>query len=209
MYLLVPLSCDDCNDSCCGVEYNHEYTVIDSLSVLVGSIQLEGSPGYEWYDFSADKSTAYEDAAISVRVSEVSLDLAQANESTFDMHFSLINRATACSYAGPEPTQGIQRISIFSDSDIVFNNAVFKAGADLSSFFSVLNRYGDEEEGNLTISDFIDLQNGFRYAFGQEGSYIVFVLNEDVKFSGQTLTFRVHFDDDTDFLVTTDEFIVE
>ena len=202
IYFVLPISCDDCQDSCCDTNYEHVYTEIEAITLAVGS--LEPHLDYDWYEFSSDQSTSFENAAISIEVTAVDT-IVKPTESARSSHFqfSLINRSYACTFAGPEPIQAIQSITITSDTQITNDGLVYESGDDLSSFFSIAS-----DADVLTIEDFIDLQNGFTYSFGTTNSSILLKLNAHLHLPGQMLTFRMLFEDESEFVLSTNEFII-
>ena len=202
VYFILPISCDDCLDSCCGTNYEHVYTEIEAMNLAVGS--LESNLDHDWYEFSSGQSTSFENAAISIEVTAVDTivnptEIARSSQ----FLFSLINKSYACTFAGPEPSQAIESITITSDTQIINDGLVYESGDDLSSFFSIAR-----DADIVSIEDFIDLQNGFTYSFGTTNSSILLKLDAHLQLPGQMLTFRIRFDDGSEFVLSTSEFIV-
>ncbi|UXX77896.1 hypothetical protein N7E81_11005 [Reichenbachiella carrageenanivorans] len=211
IYLVVPFSCEDskynCSDSCCGETFEQEYTEIDSLTLTVGSIEIFQGNGYQRNDFSTNKSTSFNDAAINIEIYELTwlAKLYESHQSNFN--FSLINQAYACSPPEPEPTQNLTSITISSNQPITVGDITYESGDNLSDFFSIVNRYSDEEDS--TIENFIIQQNESPYLFGAYGTSMTFRLNTDINIPNQTITIQVSFDDNSKFSLKTDEFVVE
>ncbi len=213
LYFLVPISCLDekCEDSCCGAPSELEYTKIDSLTLAVGSIDMYQGNGYDIVDFSSDKSTSYLDAAIFIEVFDIQFAADHGDGVNSTGSFSLLNQAYACSPPEPIPTQLFESITIVSDRPVVVNDTTFESGVDLSHLFYFPARYSDRE--NQSVDDYIEEQNQMiqypQGGFGYYKSNMLLQLNTNVVLPQQTLTFRIEFEDGAEFVLSTDEFVIE
>ena len=209
LYLLFPFSCETitCNHSCCGENFKESFTEIDSLRLAVGSVKLRQDSKGVYHEFASDTSTQWDKVALNISVYNVSL-IAHQNMGKFNhASFSLVNRLQACSPPEPQPAQKITSISITSDQDMTIDGALYAAGTDLVSFFGTYPRYRYEEMEN--IEGFITEQNDNPYRFGSTYSSVIFGLQQKVPFPQQKLSIAFHFDDNSVFTLSTDEFIVK
>ncbi|KXX69796.1 hypothetical protein [Flammeovirga sp. SJP92] len=211
LYLLLPISCSEktveCSDSCCGDSgLEQEYTTIDSLSIIAGSIETTQKNGYETIEFTKTLSSDWETAAINIEVAEL-LYFSQRNLKPSEFQFSFISSAYACSPVEPKPTQKIESFVITSDIDLTIGEETYASGTDLSKHFIAMSKFVSQDP--MSIEGFIAEQNDEVYFFGTFGSSIWLQLNKYIKMPQQTLTIQITFDDQSTFELITKDFSIQ
>ncbi len=209
IYLMIPISCSEsfrCSDSCCDDEgFKQQYSRIDSMSIYAGKIGLVEFGSTEREHFIEEPSRNFEEAALRIRTDRVEYISRATLEENFSL--SLLNGAYACSPPPPKTTQDLRSIEIFSDSSISSNDITYQAGEDLSNLFNVRIGYFDPE--HISVEEFIDRQRDNRVDFGEGISDTILRLNKAVHFPKNTLTVKIVLDDDTEFVLSTDQFQVD
>ena len=206
-YLIVPFSCEkfefNCSHSCCGESFDQEYSIIDSMSITTGKIISYKDNGYNRDVFEQSSSNSYATAALRI-------DIVGVKQLSFEykpkFNFSLMSTAYACSPPEANPTQRISSIRISSDKTINDNGTSYKPGEDLSVFFEIVPEYDNTE--NMTFEEFINKQQGEPSLFGSYSSGLTLKLNKQLTVPENILTITMNFDDDSEFILSTEEFSV-
>lgn len=157
-------------------------------------------------DFAAQEVTSdYTIAAISLEVTEVDYhEVAQQSNHSWSPFVSV---AYALRIA-PQPRQLLTGVSITSNADVTSGGQTYEAGTDLSELFVVSSVF--EQFRNISVTDFIDEQNGAPFLFGSVGSQIFLKLSDKPDQAiNSSMTVEMTFDDGVSFTSELSNFNAE
>ena len=201
--ILLSYSCID--DEC---SFDKIHSEIDSLTLTLGKIEIENGENFERIYFSTTNSSKWDSACIGISINQLREFSILHKAVKPSISLPIINNAYACSPPEPEPSQNITSITITSDKKLEAGNVSFQPGQDVSSLF--LLAQGDYSIGKfMSIEDYILEQNNNPSIFGTYYSLMVFRLKQKIELSDQRLNFRIAFDDQTIFVLSTDDFIIQ
>ena len=112
-------------------------------------------------------------------------------------HWSLFPTAAACSFAGPQPSQTITRVSVVSDNAY---NDDYPAGSELAGIASVYA---------YNYIDGVELLSDFASTDAPARESIQFFFTEAPQYANQSFTVTVELDDGSIFVKSTTDLILE
>lgn len=149
----VPISCDFCDDSCCGESFEESYFQIEDMALNFGTY-----PGYgnDLLAKNPADTISFDSLAFALEVSELEYVTQLQKHATF----SMVGTALACSPVPPRSKQEIIEINITSDRAISFRGNTIDAGESLNEYVLILEVYP-----GYTIEEFLIEQPYFRSDF--------------------------------------------
>lgn len=192
----LPISCGDGGD---GIECGGFTPLEARITELTPIVGTYGSSG-----FSTSITNEFDQAAINISITN--MDYSEISQSV-KRSFSLMSSAHACSPPQPEPTQSINTITITSESSVYFGGQEYLKGEDLSDLFKVIDYSRSEDQ--ITVKEFVNLQNNDLWILGYDGAYVVFQLTDKPDNTiNQKFIFTFEFSDSEKFEIETSDFEV-
>lgn len=204
VYLLVPVSCNDCDDSCCDEAFEQTFSTISEMEIEVGRIERVPVSNSERIDFVSERSTDIVDAAFRIVVNSTE---AVAAKTKHEPSFSLMNSSYACDPpVQATPSQFISSINITSSAVVNAFGRDLEPGTSLNRFFEVVENFS--HLSNLSINQYIREHKDNIWLFGHTDTRLIFRLNRFMEFPRARLKIVIGMDDGTIFELTTDRFEV-
>ena len=204
IYLLIPVSCNDCDDSCCDENFEQTFTTIDEMEIEVGRIERVPASNSERIDFISEKSTDFVDAAFRIVINNTH---AVAANTKHEPAFSFMNNTYACDPLQATPSQFLRNINITSSLPVNNFGRIIEPGSSLNGLFEVVENF--THLSNLSIDQYIREHQDNIWLFGHTDTRLIFRLNRFIDFPRGTLKVEIGMDDGTKFELTTNRYEVK
>lgn len=205
--LLTSISCNkEEEDSIIGICDIPSYSsTIDSLSFTVNNLSQLKSNSRLFKKEETEEDLKFEKTAILLKVEtikEVTNPIASNSIEDNLITNLLFGKLYACSIA-MDIQQKINSIAISLSEPITVHSIQRGANEDINDLF-VVDLYWEKED--ISVDEFIKLQNKNKGMLGYYGSEIILKLKENIEIKNTTLTLNIDFDTGKDFEFSTDTF---